>query len=462
MILSVLKKLPPHFEIIDENGKSHNSTDVVNDVKMWVSYLTQKYPQSDSVSLLGKNSYQWILAALACWELKRTLVPLPSNLSKFEIKNLIKDFNLEPVINIDLTRIERFHQQEKTSDFDNNFHALTIFTSGSSGKPKGVNLSWRALSAHAEMSMKFLSLTNNDRWLITLPFYHIGGISAIFKMLETGISLIIPPAINSDSLSSSIETYQPTASSMVTTVFDRLLDRWDRINTRSLRFILLGGGPVNPKYNEMDERLLSTYGMSEAGSQICTVPPVGTKKYQGTCGIPLPGVSLKIAAQDSHKENNFGEILVKTPAAFDGYKAGSELTKSTYQDGWIQTGDFGHIREDGALVLHGSRFDRIRSGGENIDPVEVERAIDQHKHVKRVVVVPLEDDVWSEVVAALIETDHPEILKEELEEHLNKSLSRIKHPKVYSYIEAIPELDNGKINYSEVIEILNRARGEDS
>lgn len=260
--------------------------------------------------------------------------------------------------------------------------ALVIATSGSTGVPKGVELSAAALDASARATVERLGLTRDDAWLSCLPWHHIAGLQVWLRARLLGARLVVQPRFDVDGFAAAAG--DATVTSLVPTQLRRLLD--GGVDLAQFRVILLGGGKPPPGLVERAQaagaNVVTTYGMSET---------CGGCVYDGK---PLRGVGVRVDGDD--------RIWLRGPVLASGYRLRPDLTAEALVDGWLRTADRGRIAPDGDLVVFGRLDDVIISGGENVDPAEVAAVLGTHPSVADVAVVGVPDDEWGQAVAAVV------------------------------------------------------------
>ncbi len=314
---------------------------------------------------------------------------------------------------------------------------LLVFTSGSSGRAKIVRLSHEALRAAAAAHARALPWTEDDAWVLTLPLGHIGGLSVLTRSLYARRPVVLgPERFDARSTLDAMESARGTLLSLVPTTLRRLLDRGSE-PPGSLRAVLLGGAAAEPaliaRARSAGWPVLPTYGMSETCAQVCT-QRLGDLCPAGV-GPPLPGISVRIEQ---------GQIEVSGPTLMIGYLDADPLPAQ-----WYRTGDLGRIDERGHLHVLGRVGARIITGGENVDPVEVELALVAHPEVVEAVVVGAPDAQWGEAVVACVVT-RGTVADEELRRHLSARLADYKLPKRVERVRALPRLDSGKVDRAAV------------
>ena len=285
-----------------------------------------------------------------------------------------------------------------------------LFTSGSTGGPKPVELTAGNVYASAVASAFRLGVDPDDRWLVSISLHHMGGLAPIYRSTLYGTTVVLREEFDPGRTADDIDAYDVTGVSLVPTMLKRTLDRRGTL-ADSLRVVLLGGASAP---NSLIERcrnysipVYPTYGMTEAASQIATATPTQTFDRPGTVGRPLFGTDLTIVSESGEPVDpgDAGEIVVDGPTITPGYYGMPETTDAAFGEYGLHTGDIGRIDDEGNLYVLNRLDDQIVSGGENVDPGEVFEALSDHPAVADAAVVGLEDDVWGERVAALLVAD---------------------------------------------------------
>jgi O-succinylbenzoic acid--CoA ligase len=296
-----------------------------------------------------------------------------------------------------------------------------VFTSGSSGAPKAALLTFGNHFFSAEGSNANISLGPGDRWLHSLPLYHVGGLSIVFRCLLAGATVVLPET--GAPLGRAMAEGGATHVSLVSTQLLRLLREEDFERTK-LKAILLGGGPI-PAYlvDEAAERGLpihTSYGLTEMASQVTTTPLRATRKELRTSGRPLPHREVGISGE--------GEILARGQTLFAGYVEGGSVDCPLDTDGWFHTGDLGELDRGGYLRVRGRKDNLFVSGGENIQPEEIEEVLSSLFDVEEAVVVPVPDPEFGARPVAFVRTEGGVVEGEMLARALERVLPRFKIP----------------------------------
>lgn len=314
---------------------------------------------------------------------------------------------------------------------------LVVFTSGTSGRPKGVRLTRRNIEAAARSSAQHLGHGPDDNWLLAMPLHHVGGLSIVFRQLYTGGSITLLPRFDVESFAREMRG-RVTMVSMVPTMLRRLLDH-DPGPFLGLRAVLVGGGPIPEGLVEEAAAagmpVLPTYGMTETLGQVATLRPGAPLRRHAH---PLPGIDITITPE--------GRIAVRGDQVSPGYLGEPDRTSDRFV-----TSDLGRIDDDGALQVLGRADNVIVTGGENVDPERVEMVIAEHPAVVEAVVIGVPDEEWGTAVACAYVGD---VSPEEIAEWASERLSGAMRPKRWRKVEAVPRLAIGKPDRSAALDLL--------
>jgi len=300
--------------------------------------------------------------------------------------------------------------------------ALVVATSGSTGTPKGVVLTHEAVAASAEATSARLAVSDDDHWLACLPLSHVGGLSVVTRALHAGTALTVLPGFDEAAVAAS----EATLVSLVATTLAR-------VDPTRFRTIVLGGSapPADRPPNAV-----TTYGMTETGSGVV---------YDG---VPLDGVEVRIDRDGSEDGRVEGEILLRGPMLLRAYRDGSSPLDP---DGWLPTGDVGRWLDDGRLHVVGRAGDLIITGGENVWPEAVERALLDHPAVAEVMVRGRPDPEWGQVVEAVVVPVGPAPTLEGLRAHVKQDHPAFMAPRVLTIVDELPRTALGKLRRADPV-----------
>ena len=335
--------------------------------------------------------------------------------------------------------------------------ASILYTSGTTGRPKGAMLSHGSLVSNYSTIKRLWQFTADDRLIHFLPIHHVHGLFVATNVaLMSGCSLIFFPKFDPGAVIAAL----PDATAMmgVPTHYTRLLAREDltREATSRMRLFVSGSAPLLASTHRQWEqrtghRILERYGMSEA-NMIASNGYAGRRK-PGSVGTPIPGVQVRIRMADgslTNDPNQVGPLEIKSPGLFSGYWNMPDKTREDLgEDGWFKTGDVARFDDEGDLVLEGRACDLVISGGVNIYPKELEAEINEMPGVDESAVIGVPHPDFGEAVVAFVARSGSEPESEEaIRSWLDGRLSRYKHPKRVIFLDALPRNTMGKVQKS--------------
>jgi O-succinylbenzoic acid--CoA ligase len=395
------------------------------------------------VAAVATNDVETVEIIHALIDLGATFVPIHPRLTPREAAALVADAS--PQITLDRGTALVGDGDPPLHDHDPALPLAILYTSGTTGRPKGAVLSRRAFLASAAASDENLRLREDDRWLLCMPICHVGGLSILVRCLLAGRTVIVEPRFDPDAVLATIVRNRATILSVVPTMLAALLERDHGGALAHLRAVLVGGAGAPFGLLEECERrgvpALTTYGLTEACSQVTVQRLALPYRAARGSGHALSGVDLRVVHADGR-----GQIRVRGPTLMDGYFAGPDapLVDPRDADGWFDTGDLGELSESGALFVHARRTDLIVTGGENVYPVEVEQALEALPGVRRALVFGVPDERWGQVVAAALEL-MPGATLDAIGEHVATALASHKRPRLACTVDAVPLTTSGKL-----------------
>jgi O-succinylbenzoic acid--CoA ligase len=342
-----------------------------------------------------------------------------------------------------------------------------VFTSGTTGDPKAVDLRAGNVRASAAASAFRLGLDPADRWFDPLPMSHMGGLAPVYRAVMYGTELALPGpsgaegdyevgGFDADGTLAAMRETGATCTSLVPTTLSRLLDAGSLPD--SLRFVLLGGAPATEalleRCFERDVPVAPTYGMTETASGIATARPDEARDHPGTVGNPLFAVDVTVVSEGTAVEaGEPGELVVSGPAVAPGYYHDGAATERAFGTHGFHTGDAGYRDGAGRVWVLNRLDDRLLTGGETVDPGEVVDALRAFPAVADAAVVGLPDEEYGERVAALVVADG-DLDAAALEAHCRERLAGFKLPRTLGVTDRLPRTASGTVDREAVAERL--------
>lgn len=460
----------PHGDAIADASTSISNAEFLERVRSVARRLHRLgIGPGDVVALKLSNRVEFVMLLFASWRVGAAVTPVNPAMTEAEVVRQVDDSgarllvveddreNVGSVPTLEATDIYgAADDDEPDPNVDHAALALLIYTSGTTGIPKGVMLDHANISSMAAMGQDALEVGPRDRCLLILPLFHVNGIVvSVLTPLLGGASVVIADRFDPQIFFATIECERPTFFSAVPTIYSMLAALPDdvRPDASSVRFAVCGAAPASAELlTRFESRfgfpLIEGYGLSE-GTCASTINPIAGPRKAGTVGLPFPGQEVRIVGTDGEvvAQGEDGEVIVRGPNVMRGYLGRPDDTAATIVDGWLHTGDIGHLDDDGYLTLVGRSKEMIIRGGENIYPKEIEDVLSGDPTVLDAAVVGMPDDTWGEVVVAFVQgrpatsVDVPA-----LEARCARLLSGYKRPTRILVLDVLPTNAMGKID----------------
>jgi acyl-CoA synthetase (AMP-forming)/AMP-acid ligase II len=446
------------------------------------------------IGFLGKNSFDFYIALFGCARTRAGLVvfnwrlaapELAQQIADSETRLIIAERELEPLLAPALAALD--HPPEVVwIDAADNFEAMLagqpdspppvevqesdtafqLYTSGTTGKPKGVMLAHKAINLmrlceHLEPAYHWEA---DDSFVNALPNFHLLHLGITVQCLYNGVAIVVERQFDPAAVLRGISTLRPTLLTLTPTMLQMLLDHPDAATTdfSSLRLTLYAGSPISLGLIKraiavMPCRFMQFYGSTEAGGATSILRPdvhnLDDEAKLQSCGRPLPLVEFRLVdtAGIDVAEGQPGELLIRQPSITKGYWRQPEAFAAVYQNGWYRTGDIARRDEEGLYYIVDRAKDMIVSGGENIYSAEVENVLSTHPEVAAVAVIGVPDPRWGEAVKACVIRKPGTALDEAaLIVFARDRLAGYKAPKSVSFYESFPLVPSGKVSKKDL------------
>jgi fatty-acyl-CoA synthase len=444
--------------------------------------------RGDRVAILSLNRPDYLVLLYACARLGAMLVPLNWRLAVAEQLFILSDASAKLLVlerafaevlpaletSLPATRIvghdfvpprgtafdallTHARGDSRNPNSDLSCPLLIVYTSGTTGRPKGAVLRQEALLWNGVMSQHMHGLTSDDHVLTVLPFFHVGGLNIqTTPALHFGATVTIHSRFTPDATLAAFGRDCPTLTVLVPAIIQAVTDHpdWAATNLSSLKAVSTGSTIVPPhlieRFVARGVPVLQVYGSTETCPIAVYTRLGGDLSRVGSTG--LPGLCCEAAVIDDTgaelPPDTPGEIVVRGPNVFFEYWRNGDATKAALRDGWYRTGDIGLRDADGYFWVHDRKRNLIISGGENIYPAEVERVLLEHPDIVECGVIGRSDPRWDEVpVAYVIRRKGCSVEAEDLKAHVLTQLARFKVPRDIVFVDDLPRTALGKVQH---------------
>jgi long-chain acyl-CoA synthetase len=403
----------------------------------------------DRVAILLPNGVEFVVAFLATLKLGATPAPLNPLVKDEELAAFIAD--LRPKLSVD--RVQMSQGSWKTLT-DVSAPSLILYTSGSTGRPKGSVFGHDALTfANHSWAEPVMGLMPDDTVLVCVPLAHSLGLNGgLLAPLLTGSTVVLLERFTPEAVFTAIKKHRVTVLPAVATIFRRLLNssEFPRADFSSLRRAISGAAPcpweLAAEWREKTStRIVRGYGMTELFRPL-SFRADDSEDIPSAVGKPVPGVEIRLAANEGSIKDGVGELWIKSPAMMNGYLDAPEETKEVIAEDWFKTGDLATVSSEGYVEIVGRVRERILRGGYSVFPQEVETVLLSHPAVAEAAVVAVPDADLGEEVAAFVSLKRDtKLTSEELLAYCRNHLARYKYPRQVHIIAELPKGPTGKI-----------------
>jgi len=512
------------WETLDRTARSHPSSPAVSCGEISYDYdeLARRsrtlaatlsdlgIGKGDRVAILHRNCHRFLETYYACAYLGAVLVPLNIRLSPEDFRYILEDsasrllicqlefYDTISGIRDGTGKLERIIWTDVPPDFQGGSVDLSYdrlvdggveawpepapvdpadpaqlyYTSGTTGRPKGVVLTHCNNSTHAEWAIRELEIRGSDRWLHVSPMFHLADAWAVWAITRVGGLHVMDPEFRPESALALIEAKRVTLSNFIPTMLNLMVNHpaIGRHDLSSLRVVLSGGASIAPETvrKVMDRfgcNFIQTYGMTETSPfltvsilkpHLRNLPMEVRFRFMVTTGRPFGEIELKVLDDDWQEVEpdgeSVGEIWVRGPTVTPGYWNRPDLTsEKIVKGGWLRTGDMAVMNSEGYVTIVDRMDDVIITGGENVYSIEVENVLYIHPDVLEAAVVGIPDDTWGEAVcAAVVPRAGRNIDENAIRDHCREMLASFKVPKNVAFLDALPKTGSGKISKKDL------------
>ncbi|MCH8494783.1 MAG: long-chain fatty acid--CoA ligase [Balneolales bacterium] len=473
-----------------DGGRSWTYAQAHNSVNQLANILRDEYHVSkgDRVAILSQNEPEYLFLFFAVQKIEAVLVPLNYRLAVRELHYVLDDAQpslfvyqkqYSPVAT-DITTsagiksivfeelIQRLDDTQivtaKESKASPENVCMILYTSGTTGQPKGAMITNGMLFWNSINTGLRLNLTQHDTTLVFAPFFHTGGWNVLTTpFIHRGGKLIMIPRFDPDRVLRLCDEQGVTILFGVPTMMDMMYrsESFSGAKLAHLRYAVVGGEPMPlgliETWHKKGVPIRQGYGLTEFGPNVFSLNEEDAIRKIGSIGFPNFYIEARVVSDDGADVgvNERGELILRGPVCMKGYWNNAEATQNTIRDGWLYTGDIVRRDEEGYFYVVDRKKDMFISGAENLYPAEIEQYIRTHKSVREVAVIGVPDEKWGESGMAFVVLNNGEkSTSEEIINFCTGNLAKYKIPRYVRFIEALPKSDSGKILKRQLHEMV--------
>jgi acyl-CoA synthetase (AMP-forming)/AMP-acid ligase II len=426
--------------------------------------------RGDTVGIVVSAGPQFLRSLLAVVSLGAAAAPLNPSYTSDEFAFYLDDLAPRLVLSrtgdaaaarhgvvpfLDIDQVADSSTRERPAGADADDVALVLHTSGTTSRPKQVQLLQRNLVANARAIAQFYELSSHDVSFCVMPLFHVHGlVASVLAQWAAGGTVVLPTRFAPGRFLRTARDHGVTWFSAGPTLHAKILDKHDGQAVHTLRFVRSCSSALPAELFTQLESIygvpvLEAYGMTEASHQISSNPLPPGRRAAGSVGIPLPAVEIRVVDPDG-RDTDVGEVAIRGPGLTPGYAANPQANAESFFDGWFRTGDRGRFDQTGHLVLEGRLKELIVRGGENISPFEIEAALNQHPAVADSVAFGIPDARYGELVGAAVVLLDGDADEDSLREWCSTRLAPFKVPKQIFLLDEIPRTPTGKLQRARI------------
>ncbi len=444
-------------------------------------FLKKEYQitMGDRVAIIAENHLAQIILFAVAQKTGIILVPINFRLASREIEALLADSQCKMVYTDGSVSTKKFKAGINLLDLESVYYfvgkrgpgvtepkltedspVFILYTSGTTGVPKGIVYSHKMLFWNSINTTQSLLITNDTITLNCMPLFHTGGWNVLLTpVLHRGGTIIMFKKFDALAVLNCIVEERLDLFMAVPTMLKMMVElpEFKRVDISCLHYIIVGGEtmPLNliDTFHKKKVPIRQGYGLTEAGPNLTSLHQNDAERKQGSIGKPNFYVQIRILNEDGNdaEVNAPGEILIGGPMVMPGYWQNEEGTHQAKLGQWLRTGDIGKIDDEGFIYILDRKKNMYISGGENVYPAEIERALLQHPAIKEAVVISSPHEKWGECGIAIL-ISKPELSEADVQRHCQAHLARFKIPVAFHFVETIPKNDTGKIDRKSIRE----------
>ncbi len=492
LFYQAVKRYPENIALVDGEKETTYRQLARMSERVAGFWLDKGFSKGDRVALLIENSIPYVASYLGILMAGCVAVPINTDNSRENIVHILNDCTVKGVIG-DHKFIEKYdllqgwnHQKiflvipkktldRRCFDWDELMHkppsgylaggrkasnrdlACIVYTSGTTGKPKGVMLTHDNIVSNTLSIIEYLGLTEKDSILVVIPLFYSYGSSLLHTHLAVGGTLYLEKQFVYPNMAlKKLSEKKITGFAGVPSTYALLLNRsnFPNLEWPYLRYVTQAGGPMAPSLIEKLAGVLPTakiyimYGQTEATARLSYLEPDKLLEKKGSVGKAIPGVELKVVEANGNpvKPGETGEIIARGPNVMLGYWDKPEETKKVLRNGWLYTGDLATIDDEGFIYIVGRKSEMIKSGAHRIGPKEIEEVLLELPEVSEVAVLGIPDDILGEKIVAVVVPSNGVVPKtQKVLNHCCKKLASFKVPHEIKVVDSLPKTSSGKI-----------------
>lgn len=478
---------PKNIAIKDgETGREFSYADFFRLTNQGAQLLHREFKvqKGDRVAVLAANELEYVFLFFALQRLGAIMVPVNFRLTQREVNHIITDSAPKLVVfqepyreiieNLPASESVRRLLLQKSESEERSFAELLnaevapkeypfapqendptmiLYTSGTTGSPKGAILTYKMLFWNSINTTFRLNISQSDSTVIFLPFFHTGGWNVLTTpFIHRGAKVVFLKKFDADQILQLSSDEKATILFGVPTTMDMMAQsaKFHSLDLSSIRYAIVGGEPMPLEliktWDKKGIPIRQGYGLTEFGPNVFSLNEEDALRKIGSIGFPNFYIDAKVV--DSHgkelSDDEVGELVLSGPMCMLGYWHNDKATEETIKDGWLYTGDLVRRDAEGYYYVVGRKKDMFISGGENVYPPEVEQILRSHPGVSEAAVIGIPDEKWGEVGKAFVVLQQ-DVTSDELREHCLKNLAKFKIPKHFVFLASLPKGDSGKI-----------------